>query len=200
VKIEWITPPYIFDVHTGNTAGTLANGYTVDIVVHRKGADYREPKGYFIGQSVPMRTAYVKDVKSSGTAGGTFTGGAWQTRDLNTVEGDSSFLSLSSNQFTLGAGTYEIEADAPARSVNDHQSALYDVTNTTYYYGTSETVSSTVGSQTRSFIKKRLVLSASTVFEIRHRCQTTASTNGFGESNGFGGDESYTQVKITKVK
>src|SRR5690606_21247003 len=61
------------------------------------------------GRVYKTRVAYLKDVKPSGTAGGTFTSGSWQTRDLNTIEGDSSFVSLASNQFTLQPGTYHIE-------------------------------------------------------------------------------------------
>ena len=52
-------------------------------------------------------TAYVKDLKSAGTDGRGFYGGSWCHRDLNTLEGDTSFLSLASgNQIILNQGTY----------------------------------------------------------------------------------------------
>ena len=49
------------------------------------------------------------------TNGGTFTSGAFRTRDSNTEVADpDNIVSISSNQFTLGAGNYLIEASAPA--------------------------------------------------------------------------------------
>ena len=67
--------------------------------------------------AVLIDVPYIKlsDVKSAGTAGGTFTSGSWQTRTLNTEDSDTGGnCSLSSNQFTLDAGTYEINARASA--------------------------------------------------------------------------------------
>jgi len=53
--------------------------------------------------------AYIKDIKTNGTAGGTFTNGR-QTRVLNTLEDPMGIVtSLSSNQFVLPAGRYAIE-------------------------------------------------------------------------------------------
>ena len=49
--------------------------------------------------------AIIADQKSSTTQGGGFTSGAWRTRDLNTEIADADgIVSISSNQFTLGAG------------------------------------------------------------------------------------------------
>ena len=39
--------------------------------------------------------AIISDIKASGIDGGAFTSGSWITRDLNTLEGDSSFITLS---------------------------------------------------------------------------------------------------------
>ena len=79
-----------------------------------------------------ISVARVTDSKTSGTNGGTFTSGAWRTRDLNTIEDDpDSIVTLSSNQFTLGAGTYLIQWSAPVYRVNSHKTQLYDVTGAT---------------------------------------------------------------------
>ncbi len=52
----------------------------------------------------------VVDEKAANTSGGTFTSGAWQTRTLNTLTvNDDGIASLSDDQITLPAGTYEIE-------------------------------------------------------------------------------------------
>ncbi|GAB5464724.1 MAG: hypothetical protein Kapaf2KO_01600 [Candidatus Kapaibacteriales bacterium] len=148
------------------------------------------------------RTAFVKDVKAQGTQGGTFTSGSWQTRDLNTLEGDNTIVSVSGNQFTLGAGTYIIEASAPALGVIGHKCRLWNVTDSDIEItGSSEY--SRVGDypQTRSFLESIITINAAKVFEIQHICSFTSSTtSGLGFANNFTGtDEVYTIVKITKI-
>lgn len=147
------------------------------------------------------RVAYLKEIQSSGTDGGAFTSGAWQTRTLNTVEGDSSFLTLSGNIFTLVPGTYDIEATAPAFFVNDHQARLYDVTaGAAVSYGGGMRALATTGSTNSSTLMCRVTITSSTQYRIEHRCETTRSPDGFGQSVGFGNSEVYTQVKIKKIR
>lgn len=144
----------------------------------------------------------LEDQKSSGTAGGTFTSGADRTRVLNTEVRDLlSICTLSSNQFTLTAGTYYIEWGAPAwQPVGAHQSFLYDVT------GTAELKRGTPGNLGNSSSLPNdfstgqhvVTIAGSNAFEIRHRCTSTVSTNGFGFGAGFG-TEIYTWVKIWKT-
>ena len=76
--------------------------------------------------------AYIVDQKAAATAGGSFTSGAWRTKDLNTEVFDyGGIVSISSNQFTLAnAGTYTIYWRSPALMIEYHISRLYDVTNT----------------------------------------------------------------------
>ena len=60
----------------------------------------------------------IRDEKASGTTGGTFTSGAWQTRDLNTEVVDTgNHASVATNQITLAAGTYRFRIVAPAHLV-----------------------------------------------------------------------------------
>ena len=65
----------------------------------------------------------IVDQKANGTNAGSFTSGAWRTRDLNTTIGNNTITgsSLSSNQFTLPSGTYRINASSPAYGVNQIQ-------------------------------------------------------------------------------
>src|SRR6185436_19491385 len=76
--------------------------------------------------------ALIQDQKAANTDGGGFTSGAYRTRDLNTevVDADG-IVSISSNQFTLGPGTYYIRARAPAYSVQEHKAKLRNVTDST---------------------------------------------------------------------
>jgi hypothetical protein len=155
--------------------------------------------GDLLGTPVP-RTAYIKDVKSSGTAGGTFTSGAWQTRDLNTLEGDTEFVSLSANQIILAPGKYEIEASAPSFRVDQNMCKLYNITDSTddILGSASYTVSSSNSFDT-AMLTGTIIITESKTFEIQHRATTTRATNGFGTSPTFGVDVVFTQVKIKKV-
>jgi hypothetical protein len=145
--------------------------------------------------------AIIEDQKAIGTSGGTFTSGADQVRALNTfVSNDLGLAALSSNRFTLPAGKWLVEWSAPAYRVDMHRSLLYNVTDAaTIKSGTSER-SDSAGTDTtsRSVGMAIFTISGSKEFEIRHRCNATFATNGFGQASGFG-TEVYTQVKITKI-
>ena len=143
--------------------------------------------------------AIIADQKAQNTDGGTFTSGAWRTRDLNTEIADpDGIVSISSNQFTLGAGSYLIRWSAPAYSANRNQSRLYNITTSTnvavgtsaYAFGTNAVSSISLGAA-------RVVLTASTVFEIQHQCGTTVAGSGFGVA-GNAATEQYTTVEIFK--
>lgn len=153
------------------------------------------------GREVVGKYTLIRDEKSSTTNGGTFTSGAWRTRDLNTKPVDEIGVTLSSNQFTLPAGTYDIVARAPAYFINTHKARLRNITDgTTVDEGTSEKSNddSTFSETSQeSVIRTRFTINESKTFEIQHQCQTTGSTNGFGIATTFSTDnEIYTTVEI----
>lgn len=146
----------------------------------------------------------LQDQKAQNTQGGSFTSGAWRTRDLNTEVSDVGGLcSLASNQFTLSAGTYWIMASAPAYFVNNHKTRLFNVTdNVVVLPGTSEYASTLSpvgdGPQSRSLIEGLFTIGASKALEIQHQCTTTCNTNGFGNKTNFA-TEVYTTVSLLKI-
>lgn len=144
---------------------------------------------------------HVEDQQSSGTAGGTFTSGAWQTRTLNTVKTNQiSGASVASNQITLPAGTYFISATAPAYLVNAHKLKLRNITDSSdAIIGTSEISDSVSGSQTRSRLCGRITIAAQKVFELQHQCGTTRATNGFGYTSGLSVVEVFSEIQVWKV-
>ena len=152
-------------------------------------------------QPYAPKVAYIKDVKAANTEGGTFTSGAWQTRTLNTIEGDASFVSLASSQFTLQPGTYDIDAMVPSYQVGRVKAKLRQTSGTAadIIIGQSSANSGAAVVQTNAPITGRFSISVATTYEIQHRCQTTKATTGFGIASNFGVGEVYTQVKITKV-
>jgi len=144
--------------------------------------------------------AFIKDTKGNTTDGGTFTSGAWRTRDLNAeISDEDGIVSISSNQFTLAAGNYLIKFQAPALKVEFHQARLRNNTDGINYSGTSEYSGSGDVVQTVSFGVARVAITGSKAFEIQHRSTATKTTDGFGQpSYGFGDESIYTLVEIFK--
>jgi len=149
-------------------------------------------------------TDYVllQDQKSAGTAGGTFTSGAWRTRDLNTEVADTGgHCSLSSNQFTLAAGTYRIKAHAPAYACSLNQLKLRNTSDgTDTVIGGGEYAEPTYFNQAQAMLEGRFTIASSKTFELQHRCLTTRATDGFGNAGNFGVTEVYAVVELWKEK
>lgn len=142
-----------------------------------------------------------RDEKSSGTEGGTFTSGAWQTRTLNTESTiDSIGASLSSNQITLPAGTYLATWSAPAFYVGYHQTRLYNVTDSSVIGIGNNSYARPDGSahQTHSHGSQVFTLTASKVLRLEHRCSATLATKGFGLACSFG-TEVYAEISFLKL-
>lgn len=154
------------------------------------------------GEVSIIHTPYIciQDQKAQGTSGGTFTSGAWRTRDLNTEVSDvGGFASVSSNQITLAAGTYIFDISAPAYKCNRHQAKLYNVSDASdVAFGSSEYTGSADNTGNRSVIRGKFTIAASKILEVRHQCQTTANTYGLGVEANFG-TEIYTIAEFWKV-
>ena len=149
--------------------------------------------------------AIINDTKPITEDGGIFQSGSWYTRDLNTeVDDPDGIVSITSNQFTLGAGSYLIKWSAPAYRVTNHQTRLYDVTNTAVLQrGSTEYADPTNNVQNRSFGFDRVTITANTTYEIQHRCasSTNSLATGLGVGVGGGGwgeDVVFTLVEIYK--
>jgi hypothetical protein len=142
----------------------------------------------------------VEDQKTANTNGGTFTSGAWRTRDLNSVRVNRiTGASLSSNQITLPAGTYRIFASAPAFDCDRHKARLYNVTSAASILdGSSEFSGDGFSSMARSIISGEFTLPVQSVLTIEHRCQNTESV-GFGVASNFSVPEIYTQVIMQRL-
>lgn len=145
------------------------------------------------------QVAIIKDVKGDTVQGGTFTSGAWQTRDLNTVEGDPFIISLVGNKFTIPAGKYIIKARCPSYGVVRNQCRIFDTTNTTTQLGSNALSGTSGDANSNSFLVAHMTLTGDTLLEIQHKCQTTGIGNGFGNAVSLGVAEIYTEVEITKI-
>jgi hypothetical protein len=146
---------------------------------------------------------HARDEKSNGTDGGTFSNGAWRTRTINTVKTNTiTGASLSSNEVTLPAGRYWVQASAPASDVNAHVLRLFDVTpgNTTIMFGQTARTPVSTGGQTHAFVSGEMTLSASTAVRLEHFCSSTQGTTGFGRATSLGSaTEVFADIVIWKL-
>lgn len=151
---------------------------------------------------------HIRDEQVSGTSGDTIPAGSWGTRTLNTVKtNEIAGASLGTNQITLPAGTYWIQARAPAGGIITngtyvHKAKLYNVTDVTDTIVGSNamfaaTTYSTIntGSSLDSIIEGRFTIAGAKVFELRHRANSSAGNSACS----FGVVEVYSDVKIWKV-
>lgn len=146
---------------------------------------------------------HLADVKNSGVGGGTFSGGDWRTRDINTEISDSgSLCSISSNIITLETGLYSCFISCPALGVGSHMARLYNVSDSSVLLsGTMEYAGSF---SSRSFVQGRFLISGTTgkLVSIQHLGANTVSGSGF--SSGAGLNDSslkniYTIAEFSRI-
>ena len=144
---------------------------------------------------------HVRDEKASGTDGGTFTSGSFQTRTLNTsVTNEISGASLSSNQITLPSGTYFLYATAPAYGVDTHKLKFRNITDSSdTLIGNNQRIADALDAATTAHISGRFTIAAQKTFELQHRCNTTDSGDGFGVGANYSIVEVYADVQIWKI-
>jgi hypothetical protein len=123
-------------ITVSNTGGAADQPFTLK--VQRQGSDYRDPPQATAAVIKPA-VAILKDVKTYNVHGDAISAGAWRNVVLNTLEGESWFVTLSGTgstgldgtnvEFTLEKGTYKISSVVPFYKTDNTQSRLYDVTN-----------------------------------------------------------------------
>lgn len=153
------------------------------------------------------RFLHVRDQKASGTDGGTFTSGAWRTRDLNTVLTNTiPGASLVSNQITLPAGTYEVDALAPhyqngSSNATIAKARIYDITGSAQLATGPHTRinGSSAAGQLLSPARGRFMLAVASVVELQHYTTQTKNTDGFGAAMSIGEPEIYSDVIIRRI-
>lgn len=151
--------------------------------------------------------AYIYDKRSSGTSGGSsVTTSFGNTRVLNVLQGDTSFISLgggttgvngTADNFTLDAGDYDISWSTVARSSggSDHSSRLYNTSDCSTELegmsmgGSADDVQNLTGAG-------RISIASSKTFEIQVDVDAAVSGDGLGKAVNNGQDEVYTIVTI----
>jgi microcystin-dependent protein len=162
------------------------------------------PKGAIRGQD-PL-VAVIKDVKASGSNGGSATQNVYATRVLNTLSDPHGVVtSLSSNQFTLQAGTYLIRAMAPAYLAGGHRLRIRNITDSTteatgatsYHVALSGTGDTVVQNAQVSGI---ITISGTKAFELQHyTTDASIDVTDFGIPMSTGESEVFSTVEIMKI-
>jgi hypothetical protein len=195
-----------FNVYTPPTdCGWVAYVQDEDTYYHFIGSAWVIDYDYLVGLVLPGAVvAIIEDQKTQNTAAQTLSTGSDQIRELNTlVYNRNTLVSLSSNRFTLPAGTWEIEWSAPIKSDNGNiltQSFLYNQTDSTVVRrGASVKVGVEAGNagEITTFSAGRAVvtITGAKAFEIRQR----VSANRSGGAAANFGIEVYTRVTVRKA-
>ena len=197
------------DGKTLTGTGTLTMGSAFEGEPKAGRVNFETLTGGSIGSAVtggagltPYGSAYAVfwDTKNSGTNGGTFTSGQWQTRDLNNSNINMTGCSRSGNQITLAAGTYWCTAFAPCRDVDLNKARLQNITTgATLILGSTALCADANSGYSESWMIGVFVLTYSNVLEVQHRCSTTKATFGLGGSTSFGVDEVFTTINLLKI-
>jgi hypothetical protein len=145
--------------------------------------------------------AVFYDEKAQSTSGGTFTSGAWRTRDLNTTQiNNITSCSLSSNQISLPAGTYFIIARAPAYVVYRHQTRLQNITDSTTTITGATSFSPESNIWAESFLFGQFTITGTKTFELQHQASNTKAGDGFGTATDhFVSPSIYSHIIIEKI-
>lgn len=186
----------VISSHSRTSRELHEEGHEIKIYGNQEATRWDETKNF-------RPTYYVRDEKGSTTNGGTFTLGAWRTRDLNTEKINTiTGGSLSSNQITLSQpGKYRVSGRAPAYVISVHRTKLYNITDASdELLGSTAYMSAASGTQNDSFLTGEFAITASKTFEFQHRSTITQSTNGFGVSSDMGVINIYSEITIEEIE
>jgi hypothetical protein len=147
--------------------------------------------------------AILTHEEANGTDGGSAVADTWNTRPINTKVADpDSIVTINSNQFTLGAGTYLIEWAFSFYRGNHHTHRLYDATNSAeIQLGLNNYGSSAYVAAGQSHGVARVSPTGSTAYEIQMYPNSAGTVSDMGLANvaaGYTGGEAYLFVKIYK--
>lgn len=146
-------------------------------------------------------TAVFQDVRASGVAPQTFNSLSDQVIEFNTVQTLKSFVSLSSNQFTLDEGIYTIAIKLSLRASSNPRSFQIWANDTSdiSYGGTTQAISADINQVGLSYAYFDITIpSGGKVIEFLGRTNT-GSINSGGNVVPTNGDNYYQDVRITKV-
>ena len=149
--------------------------------------------------SLVLKIATLQDQKATGVSGGASLAGVWTTRTLNTIHSDPYGLitSLSSNQFTVEAGEYQIRVVSPFHSTQGTRTRIYDVTNGAVI---GYSVSTYVYNQTNVYLyqTERITPHKTNTYRLDYYTEQ-AKADGLGIATNTGDIEIYTILDVVDL-
>ncbi len=145
---------------------------------------------------------HVRDEKASTTQGGASVQTTWTKRTLNTSKTNTiSGASLATDQITLPAGTYDVQAWAPHHDAGGVKLRLRDTTGAaTLVVGASEYNDPGDATAHTNHLVGRFTLSVTSALELQYyQTGVAVASNGLGIATGSGEVEVYAEVLIRKV-
>tara|TARA_B100000123_G_scaffold149648_1_gene110642 strand:- start:542 stop:1099 length:558 start_codon:yes stop_codon:yes gene_type:complete len=126
--------------------------------------------------------AVIAKVRAGNAGGfGTYTSGDWRTRDLDTeITDEDDIVSISSNQFTLQAGTYLINFGCTMYHIDKHAIRLQNITDGSTAGVGNPNASYTYSAQLFTTGVCRVTIASAKVFEVQGYPSSTYATSGMG--------------------
>ena len=185
------------------TIDTTDDNTAFSLFCQRSGTDYKPLTGTII--TPVSQTCFIKDTKTSGTAGGSSSANTVHTRVLNTTQGDCGFVTLASNQFTVPAGKYKIKGSAPAYVTNQNQAFIYSVTASAYVLDGQSNFAGDADEQGHALVEGILTVTVPTTYELRHWTSSANADDGLGFQADVNASnpqtaEVYSIVELEKIK
>jgi hypothetical protein len=158
---------------------------------------------YITSADTGISTALLLHRQNQNTAGGGTAAGSWTVVPVTVEESDADgIVSLSSNTFTLGAGTYYIEATQIHFATGFFKLRIRNTSDSsTVSIGPQERATTdNDGSQNRAEVKGITTIASSKNFQIQYYSAGSRATNGLGvQWNHAGEFERFGQVLIMEV-
>lgn len=145
--------------------------------------------------------------KAQNTTGGTSAATTWTRSEFShKVSDDQAICTLSFSEFTLPAGTYDIEAMVPFYKVGQAQIRLYNVTDGAIQnnrvalpiYGSAAFADPSIGNMAWSTIRDQFTIAATKTLKIDYYATAPPTAYGLGLPANCG-TEVYGQLKLVKL-
>ena len=146
--------------------------------------------------------ARITDEKTTGTDGGSSSAATYNARDLNTIQDDDDSIvtSVTSNEFVVVSGTYDLDAMAPALSVvGGHRMRLYNVTAVSVVQeGGNNANGSGSSDSSIANLKCRFTSNGTDSYRIDHYTVAANAGDGLGKAVSDGSPEIYLVIELEK--
>lgn len=143
---------------------------------------------------------HITHEEADGVSGGASVTNTWNTRPINAVKvNEISGASLATNQITLPAGTYYIEAQSYVFEANRNKLRLRNITDSTsILIGINGFASVPDNDNQIASLRGRFVLTATKTLEIQHWTESGFAISGLGSITNDTEVEVYADITIWK--